>query len=133
MNYTQGIRNALSYLQRGDSLSFQLICVQCYQHLQVPRLLTTHLSLSHRLQHIPIDPPTLSMTFTVNDSPLAGREGTKLTSSVIQERLRKEAESNVSLNIVMQSGGESFEVSQQYTAMQLVRTDTMMKYSPSIL
>src|ERR1700760_1397100 len=64
-------------------------------------------------QSTPIDPPTLSMTFSVNDSPFAGREGTKLTSSVIQQRLKKEAETNVSLQIVQHAKGESFEVCTQ--------------------
>ena len=45
----------------------------------------------------PIDPPTLSMTFSVNDSPLAGTEGDKVTSRVIRDRLFKEAEGNVAL------------------------------------
>ncbi|HEX4768384.1 MAG TPA: translational GTPase TypA [Lichenihabitans sp.] len=47
----------------------------------------------------PIDPPTLSMTFLVNDSPLAGTEGDKVTSRVIRDRLYKEAEGNVALRI----------------------------------
>ena len=49
------------------------------------------------LQAQPIDPPTLSMTFSVNDSPLAGTEGDKVTSRVIRDRLFKEAEGNVAL------------------------------------
>ena len=51
------------------------------------------------LQAQPIDPPTLSMTFLVNDSPLAGTEGDKVTSRVIRDRLYKEAEGNVALKI----------------------------------
>ena len=51
------------------------------------------------LQAQPIDPPTLSMTFLVNDSPLAGTEGDKVTSRVIRDRLYKEAEGNVALRI----------------------------------
>ena len=47
----------------------------------------------------PIDPPTLSMTFSVNDSPLAGTEGDKVTSRVIRDRLYKEAEGNVALRV----------------------------------
>jgi len=58
----------------------------------------------------PIDPPTLAMTFSVNDSPLAGKEGTKLTSPIIKERLIREAESNVAIN-VRALDGEAFEVS----------------------
>ncbi|ORX72148.1 hypothetical protein DL89DRAFT_265783 [Linderina pennispora] len=46
------------------------------------------------LEFIPVDPPTISMTFSVNDSPLAGREGSQLTSSMIRDRLRREAETN---------------------------------------
>ena len=47
----------------------------------------------------PIDPPTVSMLFGVNDSPLAGRDGKQLTSTVISDRLAKEAETNVAINI----------------------------------
>jgi GTP-binding protein len=55
------------------------------------------LDVSEPLQAQPIDPPTLSMTFMVNDSPLAGTEGDKVTSRVIRDRLYKEAEGNVAL------------------------------------
>ena len=51
------------------------------------------------LQAQPIDPPTLSMTFLVNDSPLAGTEGDKVTSRMIRDRLFKEAEGNVALKV----------------------------------
>src|SRR5207248_693983 len=47
----------------------------------------------------PIDPPTLAMTFRVNDSPLAGTEGDKVQSRVIRERLLREAEGNVALRV----------------------------------
>lgn len=63
------------------------------------------------LQAQPIDPPTLSMTFSVNDSPLAGREGKKVTSRLIRERLLREAESNVSIKVVESADKDSFEVS----------------------
>ena len=55
--------------------------------------------MNEPLQAQPIDPPTLSMTFLVNDSPLAGTEGDKVTSRVIRDRLFKEAEGNVALRI----------------------------------
>ena len=47
----------------------------------------------------PIDPPTLAMTFRINDSPLAGTEGDKVQSRIIRERLLREAEGNVALRI----------------------------------
>jgi GTP-binding protein len=58
----------------------------------------------------PMDPPTLSMTFRINDSPLAGTEGDKVQSRVIRERLLREAEGNVALKISESSEKDAFEV-----------------------
>ena len=58
----------------------------------------------------PIDPPTISVTFGINDSPLAGRDGKKVQSRVIRERLLKEAESNVAIKVSDTPGGEAFDV-----------------------
>ena len=60
---------------------------------------------------MPIDPPTLTMTFFVNTSPLAGQSGKKLTSRMIGERLFKEAETNIALRVTQSANNESFEVS----------------------
>ncbi len=58
----------------------------------------------------PIDPPTLAMRFSVNDSPLAGREGDKVTSRLIRDRLFREAETNVAIRITESADKDSFEV-----------------------
>ena len=58
----------------------------------------------------PIDPPTITVTFGINDSPLAGRDGKKVQSRVIRDRLLKEAESNVAIRVTDTPGGEAFEV-----------------------
>jgi GTP-binding protein len=58
----------------------------------------------------PIDPPTLAMTFRINDSPLAGTEGDKVQSRVIRERLLREAEGNVALRISESAERDSMEV-----------------------
>jgi GTP-binding protein len=58
----------------------------------------------------PIDPPTLAMTFRINDSPLAGTEGDKVQSRVIRERLLREAEGNVALRISESTEKDSMEV-----------------------
>jgi GTP-binding protein len=58
----------------------------------------------------PIDPPTLSMTFAVNDSPLAGQEGDKVTSRQIGNRLMREAESNVAIRVTEAESRDAFEV-----------------------
>ena len=59
----------------------------------------------------PIDPPTITVTFGINDSPLAGKDGKKVQSRVIRERLMKEAEVNVAIKIADTPGGDAFEVS----------------------
>ena len=58
----------------------------------------------------PIDPPTLTMTFRVNDSPLAGTEGSKVTGRMIRDRLFREAEGNVALRVSESSERDSVEV-----------------------
>jgi GTP-binding protein len=58
----------------------------------------------------PIDPPTLAMTFSANDSPLAGQEGASVTSRLIAERLRREAEGNVAIRVRPAEAGDGFEV-----------------------
>ncbi len=67
-------------------------------------------SVSDALPAQPIDPPTITVTFGINDSPLAGRDGKKVQSRVIRDRLMKEAESNVAIKISDTPGGEAFEV-----------------------
>jgi len=63
------------------------------------------------IQATPIDPPTLAMTFSVNDSPLAGREGDKVTSRMIRDRLMRESEGNVAIGVVESDEKDAFEVS----------------------
>lgn len=58
----------------------------------------------------PIDPPTISVTIGINDSPLAGRDGDKVQSRVIRARLEAEAESNVAIRVRETPGGDAFEV-----------------------
>src|SRR6201988_4043257 len=58
----------------------------------------------------PIDPPTLAMTFRVNDSPLAGTEGDKVTGRMIRDRLLREAEGNVALRVSESNEKDSMEV-----------------------
>ncbi|MGH1452990.1 MAG: translational GTPase TypA [Paracoccaceae bacterium] len=68
------------------------------------------LEIDEPLEAQPIDPPTITVTFGINDSPLAGRDGKKVQSRVIRDRLMKEAESNVAIKITDTPGGEAFEV-----------------------
>lgn len=67
-------------------------------------------AVTEALSAQPIDPPTIAMTFSVNDSPLAGTEGDKVTSRVIRARLMREAEGNVALKITETAEKDAFEV-----------------------
>ncbi len=67
-------------------------------------------AVSEPLPAIPVDPPTLAMTFRVNDGPLGGREGKKVTSRQIRDRLLKEAEGNVAIKVKVSEEVDAFEV-----------------------
>src|SRR3546814_720985 len=67
-------------------------------------------TVTEPLKALPIDPPTLSITVSINDSPLAGREGSKVQSRVIRDRLMREAESNVAIRVSDSEGGDAFDV-----------------------
>jgi len=75
----------------------------------------------------PIDPPTLAITFSVNDSPLAGREGAKVTSRMIGERLFREAEGNVAIRVRESSERDAFEVSGRGELQLGVLIETMRR------
>ncbi len=76
---------------------------------------------------LPIDPPTLSMRFAINDSPLAGREGTKVTSRMIRDRLFKEAEGNVAIRITESEDKDAFEVAGRGELQLGVLIETMRR------
>jgi GTP-binding protein len=75
----------------------------------------------------PIDPPTLSMTFLVNDSPLAGTEGDKVTSRVIRDRLFKEAEGNVALKVESAPNSDAYVVSGRGELQLAILIETMRR------
>jgi GTP-binding protein len=84
-------------------------------------------SVTEPLHAQKIDPPTLAMTFTVNDSPMAGREGTKVTSRMIRDRLEREAEGNVSFKITESADKDSFEVAGRGELQLGVLIETMRR------
>jgi len=84
-------------------------------------------SVSEPIEAQPIDPPTISMTFRVNDSPLAGTEGTKVTSRMIWDRLLKEAEGNVALKVERATDAEAFTVSGRGELQLAVLIETMRR------
>ncbi|MFM7028127.1 MAG: translational GTPase TypA [Chakrabartia sp.] len=84
-------------------------------------------SVSEAIAAQPIDPPTLSMRFAVNDSPMAGREGSKVTSRMIRDRLFREAESNVAIRVTESADKDSFEVAGRGELQLGVLIETMRR------
>ncbi len=85
------------------------------------------LSVEEAIQAQPIDPPTVTMSFIVNDSPLAGTEGDKVTSRMIRDRLFKEAEGNVTLRIEESADKDSFFVSGRGELQLAILIETMRR------
>ena len=79
------------------------------------------------LPSTPVDPPTLAMTFAVNDSPLAGREGSKVTSRMIVERLKREAEGNVAIHVRESEQRDAVEVAGRGELQLGVLIETMRR------
>jgi GTP-binding protein len=86
-----------------------------------------HPELTTPIYAQPIDPPTLSMRFAVNDSPMAGREGDKVTSRMIRDRLLREAESNVAIRVTESEEKDSFEVAGRGELQLGVLIETMRR------
>ena len=84
-------------------------------------------SVTEPLHAQPIDPPTLSMRFAVNDSPMAGREGSKVTSRMIRDRLLREGESNVAIKVTEAADRDSFEVAGRGELQLGVLIETMRR------
>jgi len=79
------------------------------------------------LPSVPVDPPTLAMTFRVNDGPLGGREGKKVTSRQIRDRLLRETEGNVAIKITESQESEAFEVAGRGELQLGVLIETMRR------
>ncbi|KAI8914360.1 P-loop containing nucleoside triphosphate hydrolase protein [Gorgonomyces haynaldii] len=82
-------------------------------------------SVDTPLEYVPVDEPTISITIYVNDSPIGGKEGTQLTSQVIRDRLRKELETNVSLQVIEHN--DAFEVKGRGELQMGVLIETMRR------
>jgi GTP-binding protein len=84
-------------------------------------------SIDKPMETQPIDPPTLTMTFMVNDSPYAGQEGSKVTSRILRDRLFKEAECNVALKVSESESKDAFEVAGRGELQMGVLIETMRR------
>lgn len=108
-------------VQAGDIVSIAGLTIATVSNTIADPLVTEPLHAQ------PIDPPTLSMRFSVNDSPMAGREGTKVTSRMIRDRLMRESESNVAIKITEAADKDSFEVAGRGELQLGVLIETMRR------
>jgi GTP-binding protein len=97
-------RVPVSQVEAGD-----LICIAGLTKASVADTICDP-AVSDALASTPIDPPTMSVTITVNDSPFAGQEGKKVTSTLIRERLLAEVESNVAITFAEGENKDAFEI-----------------------
>ena len=97
-------RVAVDEVQTGD-----IICIAGLAKASVADTICNP-EVTAPIASTPIDPPTMSITITVNDSPLAGLEGKKVTSTVIRERLLAEAETNVAISFAENDKKDAFEI-----------------------
>jgi len=103
-----------------------IIAVAGLSNATVPNTIGA-LELAGPLPAIPVDPPTLAMTFRINDGPLAGREGKKVTSRQIRERLFREAEGNVAIRVTDSNETDAFEVAGRGELQLGVLIETMRR------
>ncbi len=85
------------------------------------------ISIATSLPSTPIDPPTMAITISVNDSPLAGQEGSKLTSRMLRDRLLREAEGNVAIRVTEAESKDAFEVAGRGELQLGVLIETMRR------
>ncbi|MGB0935740.1 MAG: translational GTPase TypA [Alphaproteobacteria bacterium] len=103
-----------------------IVCIAGLDQATIPNTLCD-VEVTEPLASIPIDPPTLVMRFAVNDSPLAGQEGDKVTSRMIRDRLMREAEGNVALEVTESEDRDAFEVAGRGELQLSVLIETMRR------
>ena len=114
-------RVAVDEVQTGD-----IICIAGLAEASVADTIC-NIDVTEPIASTPIDPPTMSITITVNDSPLAGLEGKKVTSTVIRERLLAEAETNVAISFAENDKKDAFEIGGRGELQLGVLVETMRR------
>ena len=114
-------RVAVDEVQTGD-----IICIAGLAEASVADTIC-NIDVTIPIPSTPIDPPTMSITITVNDSPLAGLEGKKVTSTVIRERLLAEAETNVAISFAENDKKDAFEIGGRGELQLGVLVETMRR------
>ena len=116
----------LDRVQVEEAEAGDIVAVAGLQEATIPDTVGAP-ELAEPLHAIPVDPPTLAMTFRVNDGPLGGKEGKKVTSRQIRDRLLREAEGNVAIKITESNEADAFEVAGRGELQLGVLIETMRR------
>ena len=116
----------LDRVEIDEGMAGNIVCVTGIDKLNISDTLCDPLNIE-KLEPLSVDEPTVSMTFQVNDSPFAGREGKYITSRNIKERLEKELISNVALRVAPGESPDKFEVSGRGELHLSVLIETMRR------
>jgi GTP-binding protein len=101
--------NGVERLSVNEAKAGDIICIAGLNKASVADTICD-IQNTDAIESTPIDPPTMSITVSVNDSPLAGQEGSKVTSRMIRDRLMAEAETNVAIKVKESENNDAFEV-----------------------
>jgi len=118
--------NGLDRVPVDEAQAGDIIAIAGLTEATIPDTLGSP-ELTTPIQAIPVDPPTLSMTFRVNDGPLGGREGKKVTSRQIRDRLMYEIQGNVALKVTISNETDAFEVAGRGELQLGVLIETMRR------
>ena len=103
-----------------------IICIAGMEKTSVANTIAD-VSVTTPIDSQPVDPPTIAVTIRVNDSPLAGTEGKKLTSTMIRDRLKSEAETNVAIRVTETAGKDAMELAGRGELQLGVLIETMRR------
>jgi GTP-binding protein len=121
MTYSGLDRVPVDEVQAGD-----IVAIAGLSDATIPDTIAAP-DVTEPLHAIPVDPPTLAMTFRINDGPLGGREGKKVTSRQIRDRLFKETEGNVAIKVKVSEEVDAFEVAGRGELQLGVLIETMRR------
>jgi GTP-binding protein len=113
-------------IEQEEAIAGDIICIAGMETASVSDTVCD-MVVETPLESTPIDPPTMAITISVNNSPLAGTEGTKVTSRMIRDRLFAEGETNVSITVKESDDKDSFEVGGRGELQLGVLVETMRR------
>ncbi len=124
--------SALATQDLSEGVAGNIVGVSGFEEVDIGETLSGSPD-AEALPFVQIDPPTVMMSFSVNDGPLAGRDGDRVTSREIRERLFREARTNVSIKVEDGEEATEFKVSARGAMQVAVLVETMRREGFEVL